>query len=1006
MSFPPIGEKSFYPFINKKWSALKIPSPKPDVTVKELCTRGKFEKQNQQKFVADFLAPNTPYDRLLVYHGLGSGKCVHPNSSVTIQDPDFKKINMTIEDIWKLYADELLKTDKDGGEWYTVNNDIYAMSYDTSIKSFFNGRVDKIYRQYVNEEIKRIRTVGGYEVTITKIHKLYTNRGWTNEFNVGSKVCIREYYKGTPCPIFDTIESIKCESYKGYVYDLEVETYHNFVANGVICHNTCASISIAEKWKSKAEIIVILPASLEGNYRNELRSQCSDIVLKTRSVNPYITDKERLLLNRLDPSDSRYKKILSISNRRIDKHYRIMSYEKFARDSKRDDISFTGKVVIIDEVQNIVSTTGMRYKELIRRIDITSPKRLVLLSATPIFDNPVELALTVNLLKPEKERFPTGNKGEFINRYLAHKQGKLAFGPTEEAVWYLNNEEELKNRLRGIISYFRGANPKAYPTKIEKTVKCQMSKFQADRYWKTAEDVGQDIFKMKNNFYIASRSASNIVYPNGMIGEDGYSVSNMNMFTANKIGEYSCKLKETLNIVKNTQGPIFIYSNFVKFSGVNQIVAMLKMNGFVDYGSGLKGPKVAVFSGEESQTYRNTVVREYNMTKNIDGSLVKVIVGSPSIKEGVTLKRTRAVIMFDPYWNQSRMDQVIGRSVRYCSHADMPIADQIVNIYLLEAVDSNVTEQQTIDTQLYKLAKKKYEINELLNTLLKEVAVDCTLFKNANQPPNHPCFEPITDYHLEMPKNTVVGTLAQRIPKVELRFSANKTKILNEKDIGHLAMFIDDQYKSDIVPIIVTYVKGKETKKLGEERLKEVKKILKRVGIKNEISPSVLPMSRAVARFARAKKSTPKGLEATGPKERKKRVTIPGCPRDRRVKEDGSCSKLYPFKAVNKQGYECCYKRKTKDKAKKKVIPGEASISKPSKSVFTKTNPPKTTKSASKPGKSKTKYMVETKNGKVYLNKKLCMGYKADELKEVAKRKKLKIDGRVTKQKICDALKS
>ena len=41
---------------------------------------------------------------------------------------------------------------------------------------------------------------------------------------------------------------------------------------------TCTAINITEKFKYQLKIIIVLPASLIGNFRNELRSNCPDLV--------------------------------------------------------------------------------------------------------------------------------------------------------------------------------------------------------------------------------------------------------------------------------------------------------------------------------------------------------------------------------------------------------------------------------------------------------------------------------------------------------------------------------------------------------------------------------------------------------------------------------------------------------------------------------------------------------------------------------------------------------
>ena len=58
---------------------------------------------------------------------------------------------------------------------------------------------------------------------------------------------------------------------------------------------TCAAVSIAESWKNKRNIIVVTPASLIGNFYDELRSQCTG--------DEYMLPKERKVFDGLNPSD-------------------------------------------------------------------------------------------------------------------------------------------------------------------------------------------------------------------------------------------------------------------------------------------------------------------------------------------------------------------------------------------------------------------------------------------------------------------------------------------------------------------------------------------------------------------------------------------------------------------------------------------------------------------------------------------------------------------------------
>jgi len=113
------------------------------------------------------------------------------------------------------------------------------------------------------------------------------------------------------------------------------------------------------------------------------------------------------------------------------------------------------------------------------------------------------------------------------------------------------------------------------------------------------------------------------------------------------------------------------------------------------------------------------------------------MLGSPSIKEGVTLLRVEQVHILEPYWNFSRMQQIIGRAIRYCSHKDLPKRRREVDVFLYLAT---YPKEKTIDEYIWKLAKKKHRLIKQFEDALKEKAIDCEIFYEGN---NYPGEEPI-----------------------------------------------------------------------------------------------------------------------------------------------------------------------------------------------------------------------------------------------------------------------
>jgi SNF2 family DNA or RNA helicase len=83
----------------------------------------------------------------------------------------------------------------------------------------------------------------------------------------------------------------------------------------------------------------------------------------------------------------------------------------------------------------------------------------------------------------------------------------------------------------------------------------------------------------------------------------------------------------------------------------------------------------------------------------------------------------------DPSWNISKLNQIMGRAIRFCSHKDVPKIRRHVEVYLYLATYPNIN---TIDSHIWINAKKKSEIIKVFENKLKENAFDCKLFYNRN----------------------------------------------------------------------------------------------------------------------------------------------------------------------------------------------------------------------------------------------------------------------------------
>jgi hypothetical protein len=121
-------------------------------------------------------------------------------------------------------------------------------------------------------------------------------------------------------------------------------------------------------------------------------------------------------------------------------------------------------------------------------------------------------------------------------------------------------------------------------------------------------------------------------------------------------------------------------------------------------------------------TYATTFPEPVGLTAR--GSRVKVIVGSQIASEGLDLKCVREIHVLDPWYHLNRLEQVIGRGVRYCSHRQLPPEERncLIHLYSLFFDD-----YETSDAYSYRLAVQKAKSIGRVQRQLKIGAWDCAL---------------------------------------------------------------------------------------------------------------------------------------------------------------------------------------------------------------------------------------------------------------------------------------
>ena len=222
-------------------------------------------------------------------------------------------------------------------------------------------------------------------------------------------------------------------------------------------------------------------------------------------------------------------------------------------------------------------------------------------------------------------------------------------------------------------------------------------------------------------------------------------------FSIENLDKYSAKLYKIMKSIINSKGIILIYSQYIGGGCVPIALALeeLGLTRFGNRKNLFKTSptepidsitlkpslekdfnpaKYVMITGDKKLSPNNKEeLKASTNPNNINGEIVKVIIISKAGSEGLDFKNIRQIHLLEPWYNLNRTDQVIGRGVRNLSHCQLPYKERNTQIFLYGTNLNN--ELEAIDLYMYRLAENKGIQIGKITRLLKEYAIDCILNK-------------------------------------------------------------------------------------------------------------------------------------------------------------------------------------------------------------------------------------------------------------------------------------
>jgi hypothetical protein len=547
----------------------------------------------------------------------------------------------------------------------------------------------------------------------------------------------------------------------------------------------------------------------------------------------------------------------------IKSRYTFLTYESLVSYIEQHP-KVTDKVIIVDEAHNLrQQETEKKAAEALETLLKNGERnRLVLLSATPMYNEPDEILWLLHIMLMNDKR-----KNDVKLPNTLFEKDKALNKTSEKLLSQLASE---------YISYIRGKNPFTFAVRLSP---------KASGYTLITEDwaasikdgivpsiVGksQKIEDVGKKTIVSSPKSSqwmNITYPGNSHGESGFwkvfsrTSSEDQAFPVNYRSTYkntlmpnaglqdiASKMNTICNIIQKTEGIVIIYSQYV-WSGVVPLAIALEHMGFrravgpddvqnivsnielvqkpVTY-PGISFPKYCILSGDSKvmgSSKIESLRKVINQHENRHGEKIKVVLITPIAGEGLSFQNVREVHILDPWYHMNRTEQVIGRAIRTCSHNQLPLEERNVSVFLHACVMDG---KDTADIHAYKIAAHKLYQTSIVEKLIRDHAFDCSLQYHLNY---HP--QSLFAFHVAM--RTSQQTIIQHAfgDTEENKPSCSNNVVPDQ----HSAKLMRREVYSNVVPTVLHRIRRYVQKKAAQKEFYiTMDELMKVSGTRKEIA--------------------------------------------------------------------------------------------------------------------------------------------------------------------------
>lgn len=661
-----------------------------------------FELMPHQNLVKNFLSYHTPYNSLLLYHGLGSGKTcsaigIAEETRAYMKQVGIKKsiifiASPNIQDNFRSQLFDEKKLIEIDGKW-SLNTCVG----EALLREINPSTIHQLPRQKVINQIKNI------------INQNYMFMGYNKFTNYV------QYKTKVPSTVDPKKSALMRKAKMKNIFD-----------NRLIIIDEAHNIRITSE--------------------NNKQDKAARLLMEIAEA----TDNMRLLLLSATPMYNSYEEIIWITNllNKNDKRSTIEIGDIF---DKYGDFKKSTKTS--ENPQELLKRKLSGYVSYVRGENpYTFPLRVY---AKNEDYNPIVFSLPTIQMNNKPIEKPMTNMQNFLFYNSMSMYQKQVYNTLLKSI--MNKKNELYNKMGNkteMIS-FENMNSFGY-TLLEKPIECLNIVYPNPDFLNASKEIQESVlYKMIGKNGLNEVMSYKEVKGNNPVKYDfEYKYEEFGkIFSKTELFKYSAKMASICNIIEKSEGIVIIYSQYID-SGVVSMALALEEMGFTKYNnedymkSLLKTPpepidaltmkpqsetlgdfqpaKYVMITGDKIYSPNNSEIIKYvNHKDNKNGEKVKVILISKAAAEGVDFKNIRQIHILEPWYNMNRIEQIIGRGVRNLSHCALDFKKRNVELFLHSTLLEDSYE--AADMYLYRLSENKSLKIGKITRLLKQISIDCLI---------------------------------------------------------------------------------------------------------------------------------------------------------------------------------------------------------------------------------------------------------------------------------------